>query len=168
MTATDYQRDRARRLGELASRASDPEYKRYLFGLAVEAANQADTMDRKAVAKRDQAASDPNDHRWTRKHEAPMAVPSERLATVGRALGSPITDTRTAAQYRSASVRFWGLAAAATVSSSHDAFADLAVLYETLAAQGDAAEKTAPSVSEAPEGVTSNVLRFVSRPARND
>jgi hypothetical protein len=58
MTATDYQRDRACRLGELASRARDPEHKRYLLGLAVEAARHADTMEREAVAKPDKAASD--------------------------------------------------------------------------------------------------------------
>jgi hypothetical protein len=59
MTGTDYQRDRACRLGELASRASDPEHKRYLLGLAAEAARHADTMEREAVAKPDKAASDP-------------------------------------------------------------------------------------------------------------
>ena len=59
MTTADYQRDRASRLFDLSSRASDPEHKRYLLGLAVEAAHQADTMEREAVAKPDNAASDP-------------------------------------------------------------------------------------------------------------
>jgi hypothetical protein len=63
MTAADYQRDRASRLCDLASRASDPEHKRYLLGLGEEAAHQADTLEREAVAKPDDAASDPEE-RW--------------------------------------------------------------------------------------------------------
>ena len=54
-----------------------------------------------------------------------------------------MTDTRTAAEYRSASDRLWQLAAGATLATSHDAFANLAVIYETLADQGDAAENAA-------------------------
>jgi hypothetical protein len=76
-----------------------------------------------------------------------------------------MTDTRTAAEYRSASVRLWERAAGATVSGSHDAFADLAVIYETLADQGEAAENAAASARMATDCVASNVLHFVPRNA---
>jgi hypothetical protein len=49
-------------------------------------------------------------------------------------------NTRTAAEYRSAAIHLWELAAATTLATSHDAFANLAVIYETLADQGEAAE----------------------------
>jgi hypothetical protein len=75
-----------------------------------------------------------------------------------------MTDTRTAAEYRRASVRLWERAA---VSGSHDAFADLAVVYETLADQGEAAENAAASARKATDRAASNVLRFVPRRARD-
>ena len=59
MTTAEYQRDRASRLCDLARRASDPEHRRYLLGRAAEAARQAETLEREAVAKPDKAASDP-------------------------------------------------------------------------------------------------------------
>jgi hypothetical protein len=79
-------------------------------------------------------------------------------------------NTRTAAEYRTAAGHLWERAAGATLSRSHDAFADLAVIYETLADQGEAAEKEAASVSTATTSPTdwaasSNVLRFVPRRA---
>jgi hypothetical protein len=68
--------------------------------------------------------------------------------------------TRTAAEYRSASVRLRERAAGATQAGSHDAFADLAVIYEALAAQGEAAEHAAAT---APKGLPRRVTAL--RPA---
>jgi hypothetical protein len=53
MTTAEYQRDRASRLGELAKRTSDPDHKRYLLGLAAEAAHQAGTTEPEPVVKPD-------------------------------------------------------------------------------------------------------------------
>jgi hypothetical protein len=54
-----------------------------------------------------------------------------------------MTDTRTAAEYRSAAIHLWELAAATTRAASHVAFADLAVIYESLADHGEATENAA-------------------------
>ena len=51
--------EEASRLCDLARRTSDPEHRRYLLGQAAEAARQAETLEREAVAKPDKAASDP-------------------------------------------------------------------------------------------------------------
>ncbi len=59
MSAAEYQRDRASRLCDLAKRASDPEDRRYLLRRAAEAARQAETLEREALAKPDKAASGP-------------------------------------------------------------------------------------------------------------
>jgi hypothetical protein len=80
-----------------------------------------------------------------------------------------MASTRTAAEYRNTSVRLWQLAASATVSGSHDAFADLAVVYETLADQGETADNAAVSAPKMTDCAScgaasaSNVLRFVPR-----
>jgi hypothetical protein len=58
-------------------------------------------------------------------------------------LGDTMHKTRSAAEYRSAAIHLWVLAAATTRVASHHAFADLAIIYETLADQGDATEKAA-------------------------
>ena len=77
---------------------------------------------------------------------------------------------RTAAEYRNAAVHLWDLAAHATQPGSHDALADIAVIYEALAAQGDVAANAAASVSTATTSPTaraasSNVVPFVPRRA---
>ena len=68
------------------------------------------------------------------------AIPRRSGETV---LGDAMTDTRTAAEYCSAAIHLWELAAATTRTASHHAFANLAVIYETLADQGEAAENAA-------------------------
>jgi hypothetical protein len=80
-----------------------------------------------------------------------------------------MANTRTASEYRSASIRLWELAAGSTTSGSHDAFADLAVVYETLADQEEAAESAAVSAPQMTDCAScgaasaSNVLHFVAR-----
>ena len=94
-----------------------------------------------------------------------MSAPSDPRRYGGPCLGIAMTDNRTAAEYRSASIRLWERAGGATLSGSHDAFANLAVIYETLADQGDAADNAAASACKATDCAASNVLRFVPRNA---
>jgi hypothetical protein len=56
-------------------------------------------------------------------------------AAVTRKLEDVLNDTRTAAEYRTASVHLWELAAGQTLSSARDAIAQLAAEYENLADQ---------------------------------
>jgi hypothetical protein len=65
---------------------------------------------------------------------------------VDRVFGDAMHTTRSAAEYRGAAFRLWDLAARATQPGSEDAFAHLAVTYEALADQGEAAEN-APRIS---------------------
>jgi hypothetical protein len=117
MTAAEYQRDRASRLIELARRASDPQHKRYLLGLAAEAGHLADALERDAGAKSPRRDRD----------KPPICV--------------------CAANYRSLAAHYQQLAAQPSLPHFREGFLRLAARYAAVAARLEAIENATPSAT---------------------